>query len=385
MAEPIVEGDGKLKIFLALATSTGGVGRHVVSLAAGFIGLGQLVVVAAPPQVESQFGFSAVARFVPVDIGSGPRPWHDARAAWRLRRLTTRADVLHAHGIRAGAVVALSLLGRRRGRPALVVSWHNAAFGAAGRLRLTSVVERQVARRADLVLGVSDDLVEHLRTLSDTPVDRAVVSAPSTHAVHTPSEVRASLGLSDGVPLVLAVGRLHAQKGFDVLIAAAALLPSGIVGPLVAIAGEGPARPELEAAIRSSGATVRLLGHRDDIADLLGAADVIVMPSRWEGWPLAAVEALRAGRPFVATAVGGLPDLVADAAILVAPDDPGELAAAIVHVLGDAALAGQLSAAAVRRSRELPTDAEVTKATLDVYRRVVADRPRQATPRWRRR
>jgi glycosyltransferase involved in cell wall biosynthesis len=361
-------------VVLVLATSTGGVGRHVAAVAAGLATQGRRVAVAAPPQTDAAFRFGPVADFVALDIANRPRPWRDAQAAWRLRKLARDSDVLHAHGIRAGAVAAASLLGRRDRRPVLVVSWHNAVLGSARRVRLARLLERQVARRADLVLAVSADLTQHLQALSNTRVSRDVVAAPTRHAVRTAAEVRAELGVAEPGRLVLAVGRLHAQKGFDVLVAASSLLPADV---LVAIAGEGPVRAALEQAVNATGVGVRLLGHRDDVADLLGAADVVVMPSRWEGWPLAAAEVLASGRPLVATAVGGLPELVGDAALLVPPDDPAALASAISQVLDDAATASSLSAAACRRSAQLPTEADVTTAALKSYRLARSERAKR--------
>ena len=144
---------------------------------------------------------------------------------------------------------------------------------------------------------------------------------------------------------MVAVGRLHPQKGYDVLLDAVAgwasddRLPTT---PLVAIAGDGPLHDHLAGRIRAERLPVLLLGRRDDVADLLGAADVCVLPSRWEGTPLIAQEVLRAGRPLVATRTGGVPDLVGGAAELVPVGDAPALTDALVRVLTDPAHAAQL-------------------------------------------
>jgi glycosyltransferase involved in cell wall biosynthesis len=129
-----------------------------------------------------------------------------------------------------------------------------------------------------------------------------------------------------GRPVVLAVGRLAAQKGFGTSPRCrGALAGPRPALPLLAIAGDGPLAGELRARAASLGVDAAFLGHRDDVADLLAAATVFVLPSRWEGQPLILQEALRAGAAIVATRVGGIPNLVGDdAALLVPPGDaPG--------------------------------------------------------------
>jgi glycosyltransferase involved in cell wall biosynthesis len=118
---------------------------------------------------------------------------------------------------------------------------------------------------------------------------------------------------------------------------------------------------------------VRFLGPRTDIPALLAAADVIAVPSRWEGQPLIVQEALRAGRPLVASRVGGIPDLTGeDAALLVPSDNPARLASAILAVLDDPALASALGAAAVARAGTLPSEPDAVDAAISVYGRIAS-------------
>ncbi len=117
------------------------------------------------------------------------------------------------------------------------------------------------------------------------------------------------------------------------------------------------------------------LGWRDDVAALLAVADVFVLPSRWEGQPLILQEALRAGRPIVATDVGGVRDLTGDeAALLVSPGEVGPLAAAVRNVLDDAGLAARLRAAAAARAATLPTEAGAIAAAIALYERLALTR-----------
>lgn len=122
----------------------------------------------------------------------------------------------------------------------------------------------------------------------------------------------------------------------------------------VVIAGDGPDRAALAGRIERLGLPVTLLGRRDDVADLLAAADVFVLCSRWEARALVVQEALRAGTPVVATAVGGIPGLVGDAAVLVPWNDPAALAAALREVLTDEALRVELRRAGPARAAAWP-------------------------------
>jgi glycosyltransferase involved in cell wall biosynthesis len=114
-----------------------------------------------------------------------------------------------------------------------------------------------------------------------------------------------------------------------------------------------------------------LLGQRDDVPALLAAADVIAVPSRWEARSLVVQEAMRAGRPIVASRVGGIPALTGeDAAILVPPGDAGQLAAAVLAVLDDPGRAARLAAAARDRAAALPGPDAAVAAVLAAYRAV---------------
>ena len=354
------------RVLLVIATTTGGTGRHVRVLAEALRDRGCAVVVAGPRTTEEQFGFTATgALFVPAEIGTRPSP-QSVHALRVVRRLARDNDLVHAHSLRAGAVAALTT---PRTRP-LVVTWHNAVL-AQGKVRAAyGLLERLVARRAAATLCVSSDLVARVRELGARDVQLAPVSAP---AMPGPSKdrdaVRAELGAHDR-SLVLSVGRLHAQKGFDDLIAAAERLSSHESRPLFVIAGDGPARPDLERRIAESDAPVRLLGDRSDISDLLQAADLMALSSIWEGSPLALSECLRAGVPFIGTAVGGVPDLLGDGGVLVPARDPASLADAVRRVLDSPELADDLSKRALRAAERLPTDASVADQVLATYGRL---------------
>jgi glycosyltransferase involved in cell wall biosynthesis len=355
-----------LHIALVLATSTGGTGRHVASLVRGLVGDGYRVSVYGPAATDEHFGFAAAgAAFIRIEIPASPQPGDVA--AVRVLRNHLRADqpdVVHAHSLRAGLCASLA---RPAGLP-LVVTWHNLPLARGLRKRLYSRLERHVARAADVTLGVSGDLVERARELGATDVRQAAVPAPPRRPpACTAEQVREDLGVPAEEPLVLGVGRLHPQKGFDVLIAAAAKLRDRKPRPFVAIAGSGPAFLDLAARVSAGRAPVTLLGDRDDIPDLLAAADLVVVTSVWEGQPLFVQEALAAGAPLVATEVGGIPDLVGDAAMLIPAHDVDAVADATARMLDDPALRADYARRGLAQAAAWPTEADTLAQVEAVY------------------
>ena len=314
----------------------------------------------------------------------------DLRAIARLRRLIEvgQPDVLHAHGLRAGALTAIALaFARRRSgiSTALVVTVHNAPPAGGVNGAIYRVLELIVARNADSVLCVAPDLEQRMQAAGARRVGQAVVPAPAVSLLAPPApaaaipagdvsaETRAAGAVPRG-PVVLAVGRLAAQKGFGTLIEAAARWRDLRPEPVLVIVGEGPLEAELKEQAAALGLTVEFEGLRTDVPSLLATAAVFVLPSWWEGQPMVLQEALRAGVPIVATRVGGAPALVGeDAAVLVPPGDPERLANAVRAVLTDPALGARLRAAAANRAQGLPGEADAVAAALAEYDLVTRD------------
>ncbi|MEU6025144.1 glycosyltransferase family 4 protein [Micromonospora sp. NPDC047134] len=352
-------------VVLLLASSTGGVGQHVRALTRGLTAAGQSVLVCGPAATQDQFDFvGAGARFAAVEIPASPAPG-DARAVTALRRALAaeQVRVLHAHGLRAALVGVLA-------RPAapLVVTWHNAVLAGGLRGGLSRLAERVVARGARVVLGASADLVERAVALGARDARLAPVAAPVLPPPRRGrAAVRAEFAVAADQPLVLSVGRLHPQKRYDVLIDAAARWRTRTPPPAVVIAGSGPAYLPLAARISAVRAPITLLGHRTDVADLLAAADLAVVTSDWEARQLFAQEALRAGVPLVATAVGGLPELVGDAAVLVPPGDVDAVDAAVRDLLDDDRRRTELGRRGAVQAATWPTESDTVAQLVTLY------------------
>jgi glycosyltransferase involved in cell wall biosynthesis len=347
-------------------------------LASGLAAAGAGVTVMGPASVARRFGLGEPAgvSFRPAELGSRPS-LSDAGALLRLRGALARSatlgpDVVHAHGVRAGALCALALatLPAAR-RPPLVVTVHNAPpAGRGARALIYRALERVAARRASLVLCVSRDLQERMTAAGARRVGRAVVPAPAPAPLSPGAGSRQPASFPAGRPVVLGVGRLAAQKEFGTLLAAAASWQDMDVVPRVVIAGEGPLLAMLRERAQELGVDALFLGHRDDVPALLTACDVFVLPSRWEGQPLVLQEALRAGAAIVASRAGGIPDLAGpEAAYLVPPGDAAQLAAGVRAILLDQSLAARLRFAARCRAAELPTEADAIAVVIDSYGR----------------
>ncbi|GGO44549.1 glycosyl transferase [Streptomyces daqingensis] len=360
--------------------ASAGTGAHVRSLAEGLVARGLRVTVCAPPGAEAAYGFeSAGARFVPLPGRI------EAEAAAALRHVCADADLVHAHGVRASlpALTALALSGRRR--VPFVVTWHRRGHASGARAHWRRFVERRVARGATVVLAATTDLVDRARRAGARDarlapvvlpgrVRRAGADAepwPADEEERRHHESRAAVGAADR-PLVFSVGRLDVHHGYGTLLTAARAWRGLNPQPLLAIAGEGPQRGELQRRVDHEELPVRLLGRREDAFELLAGADVAVLTARWEGRSLLAEEALHSGVPLVATSVGGVPELVGDGAVLVPYGDADALASGVTGLLADPVKRERLAAEGRARASEWPTEEATVAQVLSVYDELTA-------------
>ncbi|RKY19566.1 MAG: glycosyltransferase family 1 protein, partial [Planctomycetota bacterium] len=272
---------------------------------------------------------------------------------------------------------------RRAGIPAITTRRMDRPVKPGWLTRLT--YERLTCR----AVAIAPAVAEILRR-GGVPEDRIVTicSSVDVEALRVPGaagptreRLRAELGARDDQLLLLGLARLTRRKGFDLLLQALAARRDDPRWAL-ALAGEGEARHELQRQAASLGLAerVRFPGRRDDVPELLAAADVFVMPSRAEGLGVAALEAMAAGRPVLGARVGGLADAVAhdETGLLVPPEDVPALGAALDMLLNDSALRERLGAAGPVRVEAGFSARGMVDAYLALYHDVLGDAPGSA-------
>lgn len=294
---------------------------------------------------------AAGARFLTLGRRGKLDVWVWARLWRHLRR--GRIDVLHAH--KFGSNVWGTIVGRLARVP--VVVCHEHSWSYVGRPERRLLDRHLIARFSDAFVACSREDRQKMMDVEGIP-ERDIELIPNgawIPARDGAADVRAELGISPAAPVVGSVGFLRPVKAFDVLIRAAAILREAHPDLVVLIAGDGEERERLEALIAELGLedTVRLLGRRLDVHDVIAALDVAVCCSDREGSPVSVMECMDAAKPVVVTGVGGLPDLIEDGThgFVVPPQDPGALADAAGRLLTDGELRVRLGAAARERRR----------------------------------
>ncbi len=283
-----------------------------------------------------------------------------------------RPDLLHAHTARAVWIGGLAA--RRAEVPAIVTRRMDRELRPGWRTRL--VYERLTRGVAAISESVAGALLEGGVPRERICVIHSSIDPAAYLPARTRAEVRAELGVSDSEVVVLTLGALVARKGLDVLFEALELLATRDLRPAVWIAGDGEQRAALEALARKRSLTgLKFLGRRGDVADLLHAADVFAMPSRREGLGVAALEALTSSCPVVASAVGGLAEVVESgvSGLLVPPEDSVALASALETLIRDPALRARFASGGRARIKLRYHVGAMVQAYEALYRRVLAD------------
>lgn len=297
-----------------------------------------------------------VARLAALDVETVLVPLNDrllspsALAALARALGRWRPAIVQSHGARANVYTRLAA--RLVGVPVVLSTVHNSLFDyevAGWRRALYVLAERLTSPLADRIVAVSAaiarDLVERYRIdARRTVVVHNGIDAWAFRPTRGSATMRAELRVPGQRRVILMAGRMTAQKGWDVLLEAAARLETVRDDLLWLCVGDGPLRGPLMRRAAELAVPVSFTGARADMADVLGCADVVVLASRSEGLPFTLLEAMALGKPVVATRVGGVPEVVEDgrSGRLVPRDDPAALATAIAAVVDapDAAAMG---------------------------------------------
>jgi glycosyltransferase involved in cell wall biosynthesis len=289
----------------------------------------------------------------------------DPLLARRLRRALgeREADVVHTHLVHADLYGALAASHR-----SLVSTKHNDDRFRAGPFRF---VERLLARRAGAVIAITHSLERFCVEQVGIPEEKIEVVHYGLDEPPKAWGPNPEPPLPDEARLLLAVCRLERQKGLDVAVRALAGLPEDV---RLCVLGEGPERSALERLASELGVAGRLLlpGRVGDVAALYRRATLVVHPVRWEGFGLALLEAMLCERAIVASAVSSIPEVVADGetGLLVPPDDPQALAAALTRLLEDEELRGRMGEAGLRRARAEFSVEKMARRTAEIYERL---------------
>jgi glycosyltransferase involved in cell wall biosynthesis len=273
-------------------------------------------------------------------------PVRDVLALRRLTRLfrERRYDIVHTHTSKAGFIGRLAAA--RAGVPIIVHTPHgnifDGYFGKPATWTFT-LMERYAARRSDRLValttrGIDEQLAQRVGTPQQwLAIFSGIDLSPYDAAMARRAETRRELGISPDMLLVGGVGRLEPVKGFPYFVEAARQIAESLPEARFVLVGDGSVRAALAEQAAGLGDRFQFLGLRDDVPDLMAAMDIFVLPSLNEGMGRVLLESSAASTPAVATAVGGVPGIVADGVTgcLTPPRDAAAIAQAVIRLAGD--------------------------------------------------
>ncbi len=387
IATPTPNGERSLNIIHMIDSLGRGGAEHLLSTYAPELnrqGIGVHVVV-----LQERDGNPAAARLqaegVPVELVPLDKLRRIDQVGSAIRRLRVLGpDIIHAH-LEASTVLTgiAGLVLRVPTVATLHTREYPERFDRAGaRLWLRN---QFLIAAYDQVICLSESLEEDARrhglgraalTSIGNGVDISQFDRTKRGSV---SQARAELGIPSSVKLIVSVAVLRAQKGIDRLLRAIVEVRPAVPDLHLLIVGDGVERGPLEQLSRDLGLAdvVTFAGFRNDVARLLSAGDLFVLPTLWDALPTVVMEAMAAGLPIVASRVGGLPDMVQDGVegALVSTDNEGELVSAICRILGDDGLYQDMAAAARRRAESQFSLAGQVAKLATLYRNLAAAKP----------
>ena len=347
------------------ARAFGGAEHYLVHLVAGLRGrVDFIALLSTDSPSEGQERLAAAGAEVVLVPGLRRRPAvKGARSTARALR-SVRPDLVHVNMTDQRDGLA-ALVGARLARLPIVATLH---VLLPRRSRLHELAAALILRLPHKVIAVSD-AVGHYAQRAGTAVT-VVWNAVPPPAFVADGRAQLSVGSSDLV--IGGLGRLHPQKGWDIFCVAAREIRMQIPDAVLVVIGEGDERESLQRL--SAAGDVRFVGYMPSASALLKAFDICVMPSRYEGLALVAIESLWAGVPAVAADIPGLAEVLGEAGQLVPPDDPNALASAIVSLARDPARRAAMSRTARARAKSMFSPARLVDETLRVYASVLPGR-----------
>lgn len=319
-----------------------------------------MVAGAAPALARARFAEAGASVEVVPGLSRHSSPMGVAAMMRALERMSP--ELVHVNLTDQGDGMGALLAGRLSRRP-VVATLHNAV---PGRARWRERVSRVFLALPQRTVAVSASVG---RYLAEAGVDGHMVIENGIHAPVTDADARAQLGGEPHRFLVCGLGRLHRQKGWDILCRAAMLVTEQRPDVDFVVLGEGEERSRL--AAMAGCRAVRFVGHRPEAPTLLAGADLMVLPSRFEALPLSLLEAMHLGVPVIASRVGGVPEAVDDTAVLVSPEEPEQLAQAILALMEDPDRRRQLALAAKARAQRLFRADRMARQTAALYASVL--------------
>ena len=376
-ARATARGTNPVRPSVCLFTSSrapSGMGEHMLALAAGLRGHCRVTLASSPvPAAQSLLDRAAALGLEAVALDLGSRAGAPARLAAWLR--TREVDIFHIHAGIGWEEIPAAAAGRAGGARIVLRTEHLPYLLTDPRQR---AAHARMLQRLDRLVCVSEAArASHLAAGVPPAVLAVIRNGIEPHpARRGRAAIRAALGLGAADRMVLTTARFTAQKDHRTLLRAIPAVLAREPRARFLWVGVGPLGSALRAAVRRRGLErhVRFLGHRDDVPDLLAAADLFVLPSRFEGLPLALLEAMAVGLPAVATRVCGITEVVEPdrTGLLVDPGASAALAAALVRLLGRPDEGAQLGAAARARVEREFGAGRMVRETWDLYRELLA-------------
>jgi glycosyltransferase involved in cell wall biosynthesis len=394
LAEPV-------KVLRVIARlNMGGPALHVAYLSAGLQERGYDTTLVAGSLAVGEESMAGVAeqrgvRIVTVpDLHREISPLRDLRAVYHVAGLIRelRPQILHTHTAKAGTIGRLAAVLAGDAAPPIVVhTFHGHVLrGYFGPLRsnLFRLLERWLARRTTALVAVSPEVRDDLVALGVAPAEKFTVvrlgielqeRVGSLDGNAQGLETRRVLGIAPDRFVVGWIGRMTGVKRTDDVLLAVRRLRDRGVDAVLCMVGDGPDRETVEQRARELG-IVRsslFLGYQDDVAPYYAAFDALILPSANEGTPVSAIEALAGGRPVVATAVGGVPDVVRDGVdgFLVEPGDVDAMADRLAQLAADADLRRRMGEAGSDSVRERYSVERLLDDVDALYRSLLEGRP----------